>query len=71
MTYGEYLHTALRDFNSEGLIRSGQWLMILLAEHNPALHNHIMTFRSDVDPFYVDNRIPAFLEYVQEHWDDT
>ena len=46
------------------LLRRGQMLMNLLWDINPALYSEITG--TDIDPFYVDQRVDVFLAYVKE-----
>ena len=45
-------------------LRDGQALMIALMELNKDLYTDITGM--DVDPFYLDERIPAFIEYIKD-----
>ena len=45
-------------------LRDGQALMIALMELNRDLYIDITGM--DIDPFYLDERIPAFTEYIKD-----
>lgn len=47
--------------------RPGQRYMNLLMDMRPDLAK--MVRANDLDPFYLDERIPMFLEYVMRHWE--
>jgi len=49
-----------RDNNPE--LREGQSLKIALMDINKDLYIDIMGM--DIDPFYIDARIPKFIEYI-------
>lgn len=49
--------------------RQGQYFMNRLFEHNPDLYHAISG--TSADCFYVDDRIPAFWEYLGKHWSST
>lgn len=48
--------------------RPGQSLYNALTWVHPRLAKRLRG--SKFDPFHIDSRIPAFLLYVQRHWDD-
>jgi hypothetical protein len=48
--------------------RSGQHAYNLLMHTRPDLCGALVG--SELDPFYDDDRLPAFLEWVSEHWGD-
>lgn len=48
--------------------RDGQFWFKLLHLHRPDLADEIRA--TDLDPFYVDDRLEAFFAYVESHWDD-
>lgn len=52
----------------KGEVRYGQHLMNELYQYNPDLYNEI-TFESEVDPFYNDKKVSAFLEFAEKNWD--
>ena len=45
-------------------LRNGQALMIALMDINRDLYVDITGM--DVDPFFLDERIPAFIEYIKD-----
>lgn len=49
--------------------RQGQFLMNKLFEHNLDLYHAVSG--TSADCFYVDERIPAFWEYLEKHWSST
>ncbi|AEC53172.1 hypothetical protein SCRM01_226 [Synechococcus phage S-CRM01] len=69
MTFQHYLDSANRYYvqNSKDL-RYGQAMMNFLCLVCPELDAKITG--TDVDPFYDDNRVPVFLEYLGNHWDN-
>lgn len=48
--------------------RKGQYASNLFHHCRPDLA--ILIAGTDVDPFYQDERLPAFYAWVKEHWDD-
>ena len=48
--------------------RHGQFAFNMLYSWRPVLADKIRT--TEIDPFYRDDRLPAFWEYVIAHWDD-
>ena len=48
--------------------RKGQFLMNQLSVHRPDLYSKIMKGNPQCDPFFDDNRIPLFWEFVVENW---
>lgn len=52
-----------RDFPAE---RSGQCHFNQLALVRPGLASLVV--ETDLDPFYADQRLPAFLEFVERRW---
>lgn len=47
--------------------RLGQYAFNLLYKYEPGLAT-IITGNLSLDPFYVDDRLPAFWAFVEEHW---
>lgn len=47
--------------------RVGQALYTFLAMHNKKMATSVVG-KADLDPFYNDKNIPAFLKYVQKNW---
>ena len=52
-----------------GTLRKGQCYMNTLAIMNKALYDEITG--TDNDPFYVDEKLPQFLELVAKEWDEN
>ena len=50
----------------KGTLRIGQCYMNVLYDIDPTLYREITG--TQVDPFYVDDRIEAFLRFCEEHW---
>ena len=48
--------------------REGQWLFNTLLEAYEKLAEKLRG--TEYDPFYVDDRIPKFWEFVRIHWND-
>ena len=48
--------------------RMGQLMYNNVRLVNPQLAG--MVVNSDWDPYYDDTRIPAFLKFIEKHWDD-
>lgn len=70
MTYEEYLakvSATYQEYRKKG-IRWGQHLFNVLAAERKDLADRI--WAGDLDPFYDDRRVPAFLFWVTEHWDE-
>jgi hypothetical protein len=66
-TYLEYINALNNSIKDENL-RAGQHAMGLLYTYNQTLYQKITG--SDIDPFYLDNKLGAFFSYIQEHWND-
>ena len=49
--------------------RRGQYAFNLLHSMKPKLAELVRA--TPIDPFHRDERIPAFLEFVQAHWEDV
>lgn len=68
MHFYEYvLHasTQLRDTE----LRAGQLFYNVLWDFRPGLATQIQG--TELDPYYDDTRLSAFLLYVGEHWEDS
>lgn len=66
MTYEQYItkaETAFRHLGSLGY-RKGQVYMNMLIQERPDLAEMVR----NLDPFYQDEKLSAFLDYIQEHW---
>ena len=64
MTYEQWIARAA--ITKPKAQRYGQWLFNSLYSVRPDIANRIRT--SINDPFYQDNRVPAFLEAVAKEW---
>lgn len=53
----------------ERSLRPGQRYMNLLTDMRPDLAADVRA--NDLDPYYLDERIPMFLEFVMRHWERT
>lgn len=53
--------------NKPSDLRYGQWLFNTLTEIRPDLTAQVRA--TENDPFYNDDRVPAFLAWVARHWD--
>ena len=67
-----YTIEELENFVTESSIeypnwRKGQLYFNCLYSMDPELANELRG--SDKDPFYRDDRIPAFLEIIEQRWD--
>lgn len=66
-TFGEYV-TRFASHPIAGL-REGQRAFNLLVVMHPTLAEKVRG--SMIDPFYQDERLPAFFEFVAAEWDET
>ena len=66
-SYQEYLKALNKSISHEHL-RTGQHAMNLLYSHNLELYEKILG--SNIDPFYLNNRLGTFFNYLEEHWND-
>lgn len=67
MTYGKYLAECGRVYQGwAGKWRKGQTYFNVLWQERPDLSKKIRG--TDLDCFYMDERIPAFLEWVRNNW---
>lgn len=67
LTYDGWLLVVFQDMHiAARQQRIGQYLYNRLFGYNPDLANSITA--TEFDPFYNDNRVPAFLEYVRSNW---
>ena len=68
MTFQEYFHQANRFFiENKNDQRYGQSLMNYLRKISPNAYNGVM-FADNIDPFYDDNLVPEFLNYLSNNW---
>lgn len=72
MTFQHYLDSANRFYVSfggaDGYQRYGQALMNFLHIVCPKASEDITG--TDVDPFYKDELVPEFFNYLSDHWDE-
>lgn len=64
MTFDQFLTETL-GHDTPG-VRRGQALMNRLREVHSGLYHAVPW---DLDPYYDDNLIPAFLQWLQDRWD--
>lgn len=64
-SYEEYVVEAM---NTATTLRRGQFACNLLYKKRPDLAGRLFDNHPDLDPFYVDEKIPAFLTWVGENW---
>jgi hypothetical protein len=73
MTFAEYIIECHRRWCDDGQ-RPGQYYWNVLAKQRPDLIRLMLELRTcdfntpDVDPFYDDSKLPAFLAFVQRNW---
>lgn len=69
MTYDEY-KAAVSQYQKENpTYRLGQCHFNVLADHFPALYDEVRG--SHIDPFFDDDKVPAFLLWLQLTHPDT
>ncbi len=66
MSYGKYLSECGRIYKQQSSWRKGQTYFNVLVQVRPDLSERIRT--SHLDPFYLDERIPEFLEWICTNW---
>ena len=66
MSYETFITTCMRMRTRNPAWRKGQTYYNVLSQVRPDLCERIRT--SKLDPFYMDERIPAFLEWVKANW---
>lgn len=77
ITFGEYLVQSNSDFvehhwrekNPASRWRLGQTFFNTLYRLRPDLSERLRG-QWDYDPYYRDDLLPAFLVYIEEHWND-
>lgn len=67
MTFDEYVVEASEYQRENPHQRSGQVYFNVLYQVRPDLSERIRT--TDLDPFYRDQRLPQFLEFVANNWE--
>jgi hypothetical protein len=65
-TFSHYLMNVSHSFVNSGHLRFGQTCFNVLYELDPDLADSIRA--TDLDPFYDDNKVPAFLERLSNEW---
>lgn len=65
MTYAEYLESVMR-YRAGTNLRRGQAAFNMLHDHRPDLAEMVQS--TDLDPYYLDARLPAFYSFVGENW---
>lgn len=70
MTFEEFLTDCYATYSSESNQRVGQYLVNKLRVVDLDLYC-AMAQLSDVDPFYDDSLVPAFLVYISERWQNN
>ena len=68
MTFPEYITKALALHHSNPELRVGQSYFNTLYEIKPDMANLVRG--TDRDPFYRNAIIPAFLDWVEQHWNE-
>jgi hypothetical protein len=68
MTKNDFVHTVVTTLKQERSLRAGQTMFNVLCQMKPEIANKIRA--TENDPFYENNRIPAFLAVVDELWED-
>lgn len=66
MTYNQYVEEVHRVWSLHPEWRWGQAYFNVLVEHRPDLSEPIRT--TELDPFYLDERMPAFMNEVLARW---
>lgn len=73
MTTPDTTPEALQDFcaalkRKPDALRKGQFAMNLLSARRPDLYDRLMQEDRELDPFYSDDRLPAFFDWLRENW---
>lgn len=68
VSFAEYLQTVQRHqaANQNKVLRNGQIYFNVLCDIHPSLAESIRA--GDIDPFYRDDLIPAFIEHLSKEW---
>ncbi len=67
MEFDNYVNSVAKAFEQpKNPLRLGQTYFNLLFKWRPDLTNKVIN--TDLDPFYNDDRIPRFLEFVKRNW---
>lgn len=67
MTFEEYVVEVQREHLSNKALRLGQAYFNVLNRHRPDLAERVRGVFT-MDPFYRDNNIPSFLEFLGDNW---
>lgn len=65
MTFEEFF---IESMNTPTPLRRGQFAYTLLYEKRTDLAARMVEEQPDVDPFYLDTKIPEFLVWVAKNW---
>lgn len=68
MTFTDYCRTVILSRNKDE--RTGQTCFNVLHAVRPDLAEQVRN-RVLLDPFYDDSRVPVFLDFVQQQWDQN
>lgn len=68
MTYEEYLQLMISTIHERGDQRIGQFALNALEKSNPRVAKLVRG--TDLDPFYKDDRLDAFLIFTQNNWSE-
>ncbi len=69
MTFEQWVLRTNNDFHtSDHHQRVGQFFFNRLCDVKPMLGERVRS--EQFDPFYLNERLPVFLEFVSKHWDD-
>lgn len=70
MTFEQYIGAAAGLHWAMPGIRAGQAAFNVLATHRPDLSEQVRG-DTNLDPFYQDDRLPAFYAWLAEHWGEV
>ena len=68
MTFDEWVTEAIGGMWAKGNQRLGQYLVNSLPLNQRHLDKRING--TEVDPYYNNDKIPEFMKFVEEHWED-
>jgi hypothetical protein len=66
MSYFQYIAEVMRVKDGNPDWRMGQTYFNVLRQYRPDLSEQVRATK--LDPFHIDSRIDAFLEFVSENW---
>lgn len=66
MTFAAFLFAYTTSKRKHSAQRAGQYWFNLLHEVRPELANRIRG--TEIDPFYIDERVPMFISYIGDNW---